>query len=62
MGSENYFDSLYSVKSTKQFVHYTSECTFDTKNYVLILQLHVSPSFTPSSGICTPRFKTYSIQ
>jgi len=37
----------------------TNTCTFDTYSYSLISMLNVSASFTPSSGISTPRFITY---
>ena len=34
----------------------TNTITFDTYSYSLLSMLHVSASFTPSSGISTPRF------
>jgi len=59
--SENCFDSVRFVKLTEEIIHNTNECTFDAQNFVLMLQLHVSASLTPSSGSWTPKFKTYSI-
>ena len=55
------FDIIYFVRFDwiNVFIHDANKCTFDTHKYSLILLLHVSASFTSSSGSSTPRFKTY---
>lgn len=40
------------------FSHNTNKCLLDTRKYIPILLLHISASFTSSSGSFTPKFKT----
>ena len=55
------FDIIYSVHfdRIKHLIHATLKCTLNTYIYTPIWLLHVSASFTSSSGSPTPGFKTY---